>query len=155
MFLKDQINSHVLTHDSWLMKAIILEMENQSSQNRQGLKFADVMIGSDIEARMYRAQIETWVILMPLEAQLSTSHFKSTSFEGFKRLWKISRSSTKSIRGEMMRFRRNRMRWVISNVTFESYFMTHESWIMKFLGVETIGWRGEVVEKIHEVISLP
>ena len=62
------------------MKVIILEMENQSSQNRQGLKFADVMIGSDIEARMYRAQIEKWVILMPLEVQLSNSHFKLTSF---------------------------------------------------------------------------
>ena len=78
MFLKDQIIKMI--HMSWLMKVIILEMENQSSQNRKSLKFADVMIGSDIEARMYRAQIKKWVIFIPLAAQLSKSHFKSTLF---------------------------------------------------------------------------
>ena len=65
---------------TWLMQVKILEMEKQSTQNRQSLKFADVMIGSDIETRMYRAQIKKWGIFIPLEAQLSKSNFKLTLF---------------------------------------------------------------------------
>ena len=38
--------------------------------------------------------------------------------------------------------------------TSESYFMSHILGVMNFSGAETIGWRGEIAEKAHEVISL-
>ena len=37
---------------------IILEMENRSSENQQNLNFADLMVGPEVEFRMYRAQIK-------------------------------------------------------------------------------------------------
>ena len=40
----------------------ILEMENQPKRNRQRLKYAHIMAGSEVELNMYRAQVKTWVI---------------------------------------------------------------------------------------------
>ena len=51
-----------MNHILWLIKMIILEMENRSSENQQNLNFADLMVGPEVEFRMYRAQIKAWVI---------------------------------------------------------------------------------------------
>ena len=48
-----------MIHILWLIKIPILEMENRSSQNQQSLNFNDLMVGSEVEFGMYRAQIKT------------------------------------------------------------------------------------------------
>ena len=55
-YFKNEIDdSYFMTHK----KHYILEMENQSSQNEQNFNFTDLMVGPEVEFRMYRAQIKT------------------------------------------------------------------------------------------------
>ena len=130
----------------------ILEMENQPKRNRQRLKYAHIMAGSEVELNMYRAQVKTWVISTYHKWRCCACPIsnKIKVFSVCRKLLCKRRLLSKSTNRQLIKSRKSKTRLVIFDF---SWAINHVQIfnLKRHLGIEKIERWGEVVEKANGV----
>ena len=100
-------------------------MENRSSENQENLNFADLMVGPEVEFRMYRAQIKSWVL--DITTCGAREHVSSKLILRLQKTLKEQMVLYKNQKKENDEIQKKQD--AVSNMS-ESYFMSHILWVM-------------------------